>query len=79
MSGDYDSDDEEFAAAVAAAAFAIYSLEEPELEKGTREPLESSKSRLKSKKEDPTGFFGKEAQTQGDFGLSHAFCHSISV
>nr|CAN78816.1 hypothetical protein VITISV_041733 [Vitis vinifera] len=71
MSKDYDSDDEEFATAVAAAAFAIYTLEEPNLQyqKRTRDGLETSMSRLKSRKEDTTGFFGKETQTPGEASI----------
>ncbi|XP_034672848.1 uncharacterized protein At3g61260 isoform X1 [Vitis riparia] len=71
MSKDYDSDDEEFATAVAAAAFAIYTLEEPNLQyqKRTRDGLETSMSRLKSRKEDTTGLFGKETQTPGEASI----------
>lgn len=81
MSKDYDSDDEEFATAVAAAAFAIYTLEEPNLQyqKRTRDGLETSMSRLKSRKEDTTGFFGKETQTPGDYWPQPSLCHGVSV
>ena len=54
VSEDNDSGDIEFAAAVAAAAFAIHSLEEAELEiqKKRREDLETSQNKIKSRKDD---------------------------
>ncbi|KAF3966616.1 hypothetical protein CMV_009301 [Castanea mollissima] len=54
VSEDNDSGDTEFAAAVAAVAFAIHSLEEDELEiqKKRREDLETSRNKIKSRKDD---------------------------
>lgn len=54
VSEDNDSGDTEFAAAVAAAAFAINSLEEAELEiqKKRRDDLETSRNKIKSRKDD---------------------------
>lgn len=51
MSGDYDNGDGEYASAVAAAAFAICSLEETEIGKRTkiREDFASSRNKIKSK------------------------------
>lgn len=71
MSRDHGADDKDFATAVAAAAFAIHSLEEPNLpyQKTTREGLGKSMSRLKTRKEDTPGFFGKESQSPGDYDL----------
>ena len=79
MSRDYYADDKEYAIAVAAAAFAIHSLEEPSLQyqKRTRDGLESSMSRLKSRKEDTTGFFGKEIQIPGDYWPEPFVCHNV--
>lgn len=57
MNQDYDFQDSEFAAAVAAAAFSIYSLEEAEAEyrRKMREDLEKSKTKFKTTKEDTKG------------------------
>jgi hypothetical protein len=56
---DYDSRDVEFAAAVAAAAFAIHSLEEAELEiqRKMREAFETSRTKIKSRKDETTTGF----------------------
>lgn len=53
---DYDSRDIEFAAAATAAAFAIHSLEEAELEikRKMREDFETSRTKSKSRKDDTT-------------------------
>ncbi|KAI9174885.1 hypothetical protein LWI28_024145 [Acer negundo] len=51
MNQDYNARDAEFAAAVAAAAFAVYSIE-AEYQRKKREDLEMSRTKLKSRKQD---------------------------
>lgn len=54
MSQDYDPQESQYAAAVAAAAFSIYSVEEAEAQnrRNMRKEIEMSRAKLKSIKED---------------------------
>ncbi|KAA8542509.1 hypothetical protein F0562_023661 [Nyssa sinensis] len=56
MSWNYDSGDNEFATAAAAAAYAIYSLEQAssQYQKKLREGLETPMTKVKTRKEDPS-------------------------
>lgn len=77
MSQDYDSEDIGFKTAVAAAAFAIHSLEEAELaiQKKMREELETSGTMIKSRKDDSTADLpssGRATRRFSNMGLENA-------
>ncbi|EXC11025.1 hypothetical protein L484_015245 [Morus notabilis] len=92
MSQDYDARESDFATAVAAAAFAVHSLDQAELQyqKRKQEALEISRSKAKSRKDEITAeipsssrptrlFSGKEAKTAGEVSMRRSVAREDKV